>query len=154
MLTNRNLTTTLDRMMTLNRAFDQMWSEGANGASPFWVPAMDVAERGEGYEILVELPGVDPSQVELSFENNVLTVRGTKAPSFSGLKEGDLRVYTLERQNGTFTRSVRLPEYVEGDRIEASYTNGVLHISVPKAQSAQPRRIPIAQQAEQKQLTT
>ena len=86
---------------------------------------------------------MDPSAVEISFENNTLTLRGTKQPTLTPQQNEELRVYTAERVSGTFERAVRLPEYVEGDKIEASYTQGVLLITVPKAQAARPRKIEI-----------
>src|ERR687895_2397437 len=144
-MTNRSLTSTLDRMWTLNRALDQALSAGfdrASRAPQLWVPAMDVAEKADAYLINVELPGVDPEQVEINFEQNVLTVRGTKPSSFDG-SNGEYRVFTAERVSGEFERSVRLPDFVDSDRIEASYAHGLLRIVVPKAQAAQPRKIEI-----------
>jgi HSP20 family protein len=139
MLTTRSLGTSLDRMMSLNRAFDQALG-GPNG-SRAWVPAMDVAERGDAYVVNLELPGVGPEQVEVAFEQNVLTVRGTKPASHDVGSEGELRLFAAERVSGSFERSVRLPEYVDADRIDASFTNGLLTISIPKAEAAKPRRI-------------
>jgi HSP20 family protein len=139
MLTNRPLGTSLDRMMTLNRVFDQAFNGTAGSRT--WVPAMDVAERGDAYLVHTELPGVSPDQVEVSFEQNVLTIRGTKPASFDVNAEGELRLFAAERVSGTFERSVRLPEFVDADRIEASFTNGLLTITVPKAEAAKPRRI-------------
>jgi len=141
MLTTRTLGTSLDRMLTFNRAFDQAFN-GALGAR-VWVPALDVAERGDAYVIHVELPGVSPEQVDVSFEQNVLTIRGTKPASFDVAAEGELRVFAAERVHGSFERAVRLPEFVDADWIEASFANGLLSITVPKAQAAQPRRITI-----------
>lgn len=141
MLNTRSLGTSLDRMLTLNRVFDQALN-GVAG-SRVWVPALDVAERGDAYVILAELPGVGPDQVDVSFEQNVLTIRGSKPASFDVASEGELRVFAAERVHGSFERSVRLPEFVDADRIEASFTNGLLTITVPKAQAAQPRKITI-----------
>ena len=141
MLTTRSLGTSLDRMLTLNRAFDQAFN-GALG-SRVWVPAMDVAERGDAYLVQTELPGVSPDQVDVSFEQNVLTIRGTKPASFDVSNDGELRVFAAERVHGTFERSVRLPEFVDADRIAASYTNGLLTITIPKAEAAQARRIEV-----------
>ena len=140
MVTNRSLNSTLDRMMTLNRALDQAfnWTE-----SRVWVPAIDVVEKKDASLMYVELPGVDASSVDISFEQNVLTVRGTKATSIDIAKEGEVRVYAAERVNGSFERSIRLPEFVDGERISADFSNGLLTITVPKAQAAQPRRIEI-----------
>lgn len=143
-----NLGNTLDRMLTLNRALDQAflsaWS-GSDGARRVWVPALDVAERNDAYLVSLELPGVDPSGVEVSFEQNVLTVRGTKPSSFEAQSQAELRVYAAERVAGAFERSVRLPEFVDGENIAAEYANGVLNITVPKARTAQPRRIEVRQ---------
>ena len=140
MLTTRSLGT-LDRMLTLNRAFDQAFN-GTQG-SRTWVPAMDVAERGDAYLVQAELPGVSPEQVDVSFEQNVLTIRGTKPASFDVASEGELRVFAAERVHGTFERSVRLPEFVNADRITGNFSNGLLTVTVPKAEAAQPRKIVI-----------
>jgi HSP20 family protein len=140
MLNTRSLGT-LDRMLTLNRAFDQAFN--STQGSRVWVPAMDVAERGDAYLVQAELPGVSPEQVDLSFEQNVLTIRGTKPASFDVANEGELRVFAAERVHGTFERSVRLPEFVNADRIAATFSNGLLTITVPKAEAAQPRKIAI-----------
>jgi HSP20 family protein len=138
---NTRALSSLDRMLTLNNAFDQAFG-GALGSRP-WVPAMDVAERGDAYIVQAELPGVSPEQVEVSFEQNVLTLRGTKPAGFDVGNEGELRVFAAERLHGSFERSVRLPEFVDGDRISATFDNGVLSVTVPKAEAAQPRKIRI-----------
>lgn len=146
MLTNRSLTSTLDRMMSLNRALDQAFSPtwSADSTNRVWVPALDVVEKQDAYVVHAELPGVDQSQIDLSFEQNVLTIRGTKASTFDPAKDGELRVYAAERVSGGFERAIRLPEFVDGDRISAEYRNGVLSVTIPKAQAAQARRIEIA----------
>ena len=148
MLTNRTLNSTLDRMLTLNRALDQAlstnWADGAR----VWVPAVDVVEKKDAYLMYAELPGVDASQLDISFEQNVLTVRGAKRSSLDPQKDGEFRVYASERVYGNFERSIRLPEFVDGDRIAAEFANGVLTITVPKAQAAQPRRIEIRSAAQ------
>jgi HSP20 family protein len=136
---------TLDRMLTLNRALDQAFNGVGNAR--VWVPALDVAERGDAYVVHAELPGVSPEQVDLQFEQNVLTIRGTKPASFDASSEGELRVFAAERVHGGFERSVRLPEFVDAERIEANFTNGLLTITIPKAQAAQPRKITIRGQS-------
>lgn len=139
---NRSLTSTLDRMLTLNRALDQAFSGALGDAGTrVWVPAVDVVEKNDAYVIACELPGVDTSQVDLSFEQNVLTIRGTKTAAVDG--SGEVRVYAAERVSGAFERAVRLPEFVDGDHISAELRNGLLTITVPKAQAAQPRKIAI-----------
>ena len=140
MITTSQLMPTFNRVLAFDRELDRLvnW----NGQRSF-VPSLDVVERADAYLISAELPGVDASAVEISFENNTLTIRGTKAPSLVPQQNEEVRVYTAERLNGTFERAVRLPEYVEGDKIEASYTQGVLTITVPKAQAARARKIEI-----------
>ncbi len=142
--TTRTLSNPLARMGTLARALDEMLPDATRGAAPVWVPALELAERGDAYLIAAELPGVREDQIEVSFENNVLTIRGTKAPSFVAAEEGAMRLHVFERQTGTFERAVRLPEYVEGDRIDAQFVNGVLQVTVPKSPAAQPRKIPVS----------
>ena len=141
MLTTRPFGSSLDRMMTLNRVFDQALNATAN--SRVWVPAMDVAERGDAYLVHAELPGVSPDSVEITFEQNVLTIRGTKPSAFDPQADGETRIFSAERVHGGFERSVRLPEYIDADRIEAQFSNGLLTVSVPKAQAAQARKISV-----------
>ena len=147
MVTARSLNSTLDRMMSLNRALDQAFDGSWNGEATnrVWVPALDVVEKRDAYIVIAELPGVNQSQVELSFEQNVLTIRGEKSPAFDPSKDGELRVYTAERVTGTFQRAIRLPEFVDGDKISADLRDGVLTITIPKATAAQPRKIEIKQ---------
>jgi HSP20 family protein len=145
MLTTRSLNTTLDRMLTLNRALDQAfvapWQQ--SDANRMWVPAMDLVEQKDRYVLYAELPGVKMEDLEIGFEQNVLTIRGTKRSSLDPAAQGELRVYTAERVTGAFERSLKLPDFVDGDRISASFENGLLTVTVPKAQAAQARRIAI-----------
>ena len=141
MLNTRTLGTSIDRMLTLNRALDQAF--GSTLGNRAWVPAMDVAELSDAYVIHAELPGVRPDQVELNFEQNVLTVRGTKPAGFELPGEGEIRLFAAERVHGSFERAIRLPEFVDADRIQAAFDNGLLTVTVPKAKAAQARKIAI-----------
>jgi HSP20 family protein len=154
----------LDRMLTLSRALDQtfgsdqptasLWdTHAAPSRGQFWFPALDAYETETSYVVELDLPGVHPENVDISFEQNTLTVRGTRAPTLQAPEKGELRVYNAERVSGAFARAVRLPEYVEGERIEAHYANGVLTITVPKAQSALPRKIAVKTAGEVKSST-
>jgi HSP20 family protein len=145
MLTTRSLNTTLDRMLTLNRALDQAfvgaWQQP--DANRTWVPAVDVVEQKDRYVLYAELPGVRADDLDIAFEQNVLTIRGTKPSQMDPASQGELRVYAAERVTGAFERSLKLPEFVDGDHISAEFSNGLLTVTVPKAQAAQPRRIAI-----------
>ena len=142
MVNNRTLSSTLDRMLTLNRALDEAFSTSWTD-NRVWVPAIDVVETKDAYVMYAELPGVDPSQIETVFEKNVLTVRGTKRSAFDASENGEHRIYAAERGTGAFERSIRLPEFVDGDKIAAEFSNGLLTVTVPKAKAAQARRIEI-----------
>lgn len=139
MLANRTLSFTLDRM---NRALDQALAADWTG-NQVWVPAIDVVEKKDAYVLFAELPGVDASQVDISFEQNVLTIRGAKRSSFDPSNQGEIRVYAAERVHGAFERSIKLPEFVDGEKIGADFSNGLLTVTVPKAQAAQARKIEI-----------
>jgi HSP20 family protein len=147
MNTTRARTSPIDRMMTLNRALDQALASAWTGDNNrVWVPAIDVVERKDAYALYAELPGVDASQIDMNFEQGVLTIRGTKRSNVDASSEGEIRVYASERVSGGFERSVRLPEFVDGEQITADLTNGLLTVTVPKAQAAQARRIEIRSQ--------
>jgi HSP20 family protein len=136
MLANRTFLA-LDRM---NRVLDQALATDWT-TNQVWIPAIDIVEKKDAYVLYAELPGVDASQVDINFEQNVLTIRGTKASAFDTAKDGELRVHAAERLRGTFERTVKLPQFVDGERITADFTNGLLTVTVPKAQAAQPRKI-------------
>jgi HSP20 family protein len=105
-----------------------------------WHPAVDVFEDKTAVKIVAELPGVKPEDVKLSLENNVLTIRGEKKHE---AEEKTDRVHRFERSYGSFERAFVLPSTVDGEKISADYRNGVLTVSVPKAERARPREIPV-----------
>ncbi len=104
-------------------------------------PALDVEEHDEGFTLHVELPGVAADNVDVSIEENVLTVSGKR--DFYADKSTDT-FRRVERRFGTFHRAVRLPDRVDPEGITASFKDGLLTISVPKAESAKPRRIQVS----------
>jgi HSP20 family protein len=107
-----------------------------------WAPSVDVNESANDVSIAVELPGIDPAGVEITYENDVLTVKGEKK---STRKEGDTetRYHLVERTFGAFSRSFRMPKGLDESKIDAQYANGVLTIRVAKAAIAAPRKIEI-----------
>ena len=145
MLTRNSLNSTLDRMLTLNRVLDEALAStwNTNNEARSWIPALDVVERADAYLIAVEVPGVEPASIDVSFEQNILTIRGSKPMGFGLGKDEELRVYSAERVIGNFERSVRLPEYVDGENISAEFVHGVLFLTIPKMKTAQARKIEI-----------
>ena len=149
-----------DRMLTLSRAMDQAFGPD-RGLGPvwesaptaqLWLPPLDTYETERAFVVQADLPGVRLEDVEVTFEQNTLTIKGTRPPTLQAPENGELRVYTAERLTGGFARSVRLPEYVDGERIEATHENGVLTVTVPKAPSALPRKIAIGGGTEARRL--
>jgi HSP20 family protein len=100
---------------------------------------MDAYRHGENVEVDFDLPGVDASDIEMTVEQNVLTVKTVRhrAPI-----EGE-EVIASERPQGRFTRQLFLGENLDSDRVEASYENGVLHVTIPVAESSKARRIEV-----------
>ena len=160
MMTTNGLNSVFDHMLSLSRAMEQSlgsdgelgWSRNAGSRAQVWLPALDAYETENAFVVEADLPGVHPENVEISFEANTLTLRGTRAPTLQAPEKSEFRVYTAERAYGNFARAIRLPDYVEGDKIEAQYTNGTLTITVPKTQAAKPRKIAIKSGVESKRL--
>ena len=113
---------------------------GRSGARHAWAPTMDVRETDERFEVTVDLPGLEPSDVSVTFEDGVLTISG-KREIFSD--RSDETFHRIERSYGSFARSLRLPRTADGEKIEASFDKGVLTVVVPKAEIAKPRTIEV-----------
>jgi HSP20 family protein len=105
-----------------------------------WVPALDVRETDDRFELTVDLPGIDPGDVTVNYEDGVLSISGKR--EFSKEESGETW-HRVERGFGTFARQVRLPRTADAERIEASFDRGVLTVSVPKVEAAKPRTIEV-----------
>lgn len=97
-------------------------------------PAMDLVEKDNAFEITAELPGLEEKDVEVNVANNTLTIRGEKSED---TEEKGKQYYLSERRYGSFQRSFRIPVGVDLDRIEASFSKGVLTVKLPKSADAQ-----------------
>lgn len=127
----------------LRREIDRLFEDtfGGDARRTGWVPAVDIREDSKEIALEIELPGIKPSDVEVTAENGVLTIRGEKQSTSTEGSEG--RYHVLERSYGSFTRSFQLPTGVDEQRIDADFADGVLIVRIPKAALAQPRRIEI-----------
>jgi HSP20 family protein len=105
-----------------------------------WAPALDVRETEDRFEVTVDLPGMEPGDVAVTFEQGVLTVSGKR--EFSS-ETKDQTYHRIERSYGSFARSIRLPHTADPERIEAAFDKGVLTVRVPKAEAAKPRTIEV-----------
>jgi HSP20 family protein len=105
-----------------------------------WTPSLDVSETKNNIVVKAEAPGVDPKDIDISLMGDVLTIKGEKRQE---KEEKDQNYHRVERSYGVFTRSVRLPQEVQSDKIEASYKNGILKITPPKSEEAKKKEIKI-----------
>jgi HSP20 family protein len=105
-----------------------------------WAPAVEICERRDAYVVRAELPGVSAGEVEITFGEGLLTIQGERHANFDAAGEKPLR---SECCYGAFRRSITLPSHVQAGKIEASAHDGVLQVTVPKAQEVQAKRIPV-----------
>jgi HSP20 family protein len=136
-------------LQRLNRFLDEAFAgmpnpEQGSVITSAWFAPTDVSEDADGIQIAMELPGVQPDDVRLSLENNILTIRGEKKHQTD---QKDERVHRIERTYGTFERTFVLPSTVDPEGIEARYDNGVLLVTIPKAERAKPREIRVKSSA-------
>jgi len=129
----------------INRMFDDTFgrwpTEDVEGTiTSHWAPPCDVFEDSDTLKIVAEIPGVWPEDVNLSLENNTLTIRGEKKQV---AEEKTERVHRYERSYGAFERVFSLPSTVDPEKIEAKYDAGLLTVTLPKAERARPREIPV-----------
>jgi HSP20 family protein len=105
-----------------------------------WSIALDVAESDDDYMVKASLPGINPDDLEITFNDNRLTIKGEVKED----EELDEAQYHLrERRYGTFTRSIKLPSGIESDKIDAKYDDGVLKLRLPKVEEIKPKKIAI-----------
>ena len=145
-LTTTRRTLPFQSLRHLSNALDEAFNswpsaQDESGAiTSSWYPACDVLEDKESVKIVVELPGLTPEDVKLSLESNVLSIRGEKKQQ---AEERTERVHRYERSYGSFERSFALPTSVDSDNVSASFQNGILTVTVPKAERDRPREIPV-----------
>ena len=118
--------------------FDRLAQQVFGTAEGAGMP-VDVTRRGDELVIRFDVPGVHSDAISLSLENHVLTVTATRHADFG---EGE-KVLVQERFDGTMTRRIRVPEWVDGERVSAEHADGVLTVVLPVAEQAKPRRIEI-----------
>lgn len=105
-----------------------------------WIPAVDIKEDKKQFVIFADLPGVDKNNINISMENNILTLKGSRTEA---TKEEQNNYCRTERVHGNFHRQFTLPDTADESKIEAKVQNGVLEIIIPKKEAAQPRLIKI-----------
>jgi HSP20 family protein len=124
-----------DPFRDLDRLTQQLLGTAARPAA---MP-MDAWRHGDSFYICLDLPGINPDSIDLTVEQNVLTVRADRAP----VQADGAQVIVAERPSGTFTRQVFLGETLDADHITADYTAGVLTLTIPVHEDAKPRTIQV-----------
>ena len=118
-------------MNRLHHDLDRLLTPGTEppNAVVDWVPAVDIREEEQHFVIHVDLPGVDPKNIDVTLEKGELTIRGRRELASRGEKQGFRRV---ERVSGEFYRRFSLPDTADSQAVKARHTNGVLEVTIPK----------------------
>jgi len=103
------------------------------------MPALDIAETEKAYVVSMELPGIDMKKTDISFDNGVLTVKGEKEKE---TLEGEC-CQCAERYSGSFRRSIQISGKVDSDKIDATYKDGILKLTLPKDEASLPKKITV-----------
>ena len=126
----------------MDETMNRLWRGfgGAPASTEDWNISLDVVQRPEEIVVKASIPGVKPETIDLAIEDNILTLRTDRKPDF----EDEKSVYLVqERPTGSFYRALRLPETVDGNKVQSTYENGVLTIVLPKAEEKKKKQIKI-----------
>lgn len=130
---SRNLS---DFSRRMNSIFNTLAEDEEETSVYSFDPAIDIRENDDGFDLTAELPGIDKDDVNISLNDNVLTISGEKKNS---VDKENVRCYQSERVFGKFERSFRLPNESDQEKIEANFKNGMLHLNIPKREKAKPK---------------
>lgn len=136
-----------DPFRELDRLSQQMFGANGTTAHPAAMP-MDAWRSGDEFMVAFDLPGIDPSSIDLDVERNVVTVRAERKPAVGA----DVEMIAAERPRGVFSRQLVLGDNLDTDRIAAAYDAGVLTLRIPVAEQAKPRKIEIGRSGERPQI--
>jgi HSP20 family protein len=126
----------------MDRLFERFgdWDLPEMRAFAEWTPSLDVSETKDAFVAKAEIPGIEPKDISVSLEGQLLTIKGEKKHE---KEEKDEQFYRAERAYGAFARTVRLPAGVDSSRVTAGYKNGLLTVTMPKAPGAKGNLIPV-----------
>lgn len=124
----------------MNDLFERRGGREESALERGWAPAVDIYEDPEGFLLTAELPGLDPAKVELTVEDNNLTLRGTRELEYPDSREN---YHRLEREYGAFARTFSLPATVDASGIDAEFKQGLLRVRIPKRGEVQPKQISV-----------
>ncbi len=125
----------------LDRIYDEFFGgEEERGTFGSWIPAVNIEDSEEALLVYVDLPGVEKEDVKITFQDKTLNISGKKQEP---KKKENVDVVRSERVFGTFNRSFQIPDSIQSDKIEANFTNGVLIVTLPKAEESKTREIKV-----------
>lgn len=130
----------------IDKLLEPTWFENnwiSQTMSSDWIPTIDVKEEPTRYIVRADIPGVDPKTIDISLENGVLMIKGHKESEKKEERENYLH---LERSQGTFYRSLPLPNAADADHVQAKSKNGVLEITIPKVKQSKSQKIQIEEE--------
>jgi len=129
---------TFGRLTSLQDELDRLFESPMTG----WAPALDVYEDKESFSIRVELPGMKREDIEVSLQDGALIISGERKEE---KVHEDISIHRQERFYGRFTRALTLPMAVAGDKVKAQYKDGILAVTLPKAEEAKPKAITVGE---------
>jgi len=135
---------TLERMgRDVDRLWDSFFEDHPTRREELWrdlYPSLDLSETQDEFVVKAEIPGADPKNIDISLDDGTLTIKGEKKQEKEEKKEN---YHFVERSYGSFTRCVQLPGKIEGEKVKASYKDGVLKVVLPKSEEAKRKEIKV-----------
>ncbi|MGB5036105.1 MAG: Hsp20/alpha crystallin family protein [Blastocatellia bacterium] len=130
----------MDLQRSLDRLFGGGYITGGESTTSAWQPSVDIFENDSDIVIKVELPEVNRDDVQVNLDDRTLTIRGERKLEFEDKREG---YHRIERSYGQFARSFTVPPNINREGLKASYKDGILRVTLPKAEEAKPRQITV-----------
>ncbi len=125
----------------VDRLFEELWGRWPQRATEGeWAPSLDISETKDKVLVKVELPGVDPKDIDVTLRGDLLTIKGERKQE---KEEKEENYHRIERVYGSFCRALRLPAEAEYEKVNATYKDGVLKLEIPKKEEAKTRKIAI-----------
>ncbi len=128
-----------DLLDEVGRLFERS-ADASSGATADWIPAVDIEEYADRFVLFADVPGVEPSSIDVTLERGVLTLSGGREQA---VEQDGIERRRSERASGKFLRRFVLPDTVDGDSVTASGKHGVLEVVIPKRAQAQARKITV-----------
>jgi len=128
---------TFGRLSSLRDELDSLFESSLTG----WLPALDAHEDKENFTVQVEVPGFKREDIQVSLQDGVLTISGERKEE---KVSKETEIHRQERYYGKFTRALSLPTAVAADKVKAAYKDGILTVTLPKAEEAKPRQIDVS----------